>query len=318
MASPVPRPAKELSRRPRYRPVTTASDRDRRPGTPADLPLTSELYYPRPARLSLGTTVRRHWRLVLAAVLVLVTVALVIGLKRTPEYTAQAELSVGHAYVDSPAGIPGVIEATKSLASVYSRTASGSAVREGMARRLRADGISTTGTLSATPIPDSPLIRITGEAGSEREAVALANAGAEALTAYVNGQVTSDRADDAAVERFEEASTELRQALADRARATGAYRADPTPSNRVVLDRASSAVDVADLRREAIRAEYQASGRSGSNAPTLETFSPAQSATSDRSSTLQILLFIALVGGAAAGVALALLRAQRELRPSLD
>jgi hypothetical protein len=120
------------------------------------------------------------------------------------------------------------------------------------------------------------------------------------------------------VKRYAEASTEWRQALEARGRATGSYRNDPTPSNRVVLNRAAAAVDVAELRREAIRLEYQASGQSSANAPTLEAFSPANGATSDRSSTLQILVFIGLVGGLAAGAALALLRGQRELRPSLD
>lgn len=286
--------------------------------TDPEFSLTSELPYTRPARVSAATAIRRYWRVVFAVVALFVLVGLAVGLARTAEYTARAELSVGHAYVDSPAGIPGVIEATRSLASVYSRTASGQAVEDGVARRLRAQGISTAGAISATPIPDSPLIKVSGEAGSEREAIALANAGAESLAAHVNDRVTSDRTEEAAVRDFEEASTEWRQALDDRARAQGAYRADPTPSNRVVLERASSAADVAELRRETIRAQYQANGRAGANAPTLESFSPASAATSDRLTTLQILVFIALIGGFAAGVALALLRAQRELRPSLD
>lgn len=280
--------------------------------------MTSELQYTRPARLSMGTTVRRHWRIVAAAVVALVAVALVLGLKRTPEYTATAELSVGHAFVDSPAGIPGVIEATKSLASVYSRTAGGAAVYEGMTRRLREEGVETDGTISASPIPDSPLIRVTGVAGSEPEAVALANAGSEALADHVNGQVSSERADDEAAKAYEKASTEWRQALEASARATGSYRDDPSPSSRVVANRAAAKADVAELRREALRLEYQSTGQSSANAPKLETFSPANAATSDRGTTLQILLFIGLIGGLAAGVALALLRGQRELRPSLD
>ncbi|HYJ00240.1 MAG TPA: hypothetical protein VEX36_11285 [Thermoleophilaceae bacterium] len=280
--------------------------------------MTSELQYTRPARLSMGTTVRRHWRIVAAAAILFVAVALVLGLKRTPEYTATSELSVGHAFVDSPAGIPGVIEATKSLASVYSRTAGGAEVYEGMARRLRSQGIETTGAISASPIPDSPLIRVTGEADSEREAVALANAGSEALAAHVNGQVSAERSNDATVKRYEEASTEWRQALEASARATSNYRDDPSPSSRVVANRAAAKADVAELRREALRLEYQASGQSSANAPTLEAFSPSNAATSDRSSTLQILLFIGLIGGLAAGTALALLRGQQELRPSLD
>jgi hypothetical protein len=259
--------------------------------------------------------VRRHWPIVLAAVTIFLAAALILGLKRTPEYTATAELSVGHAYVDSPAGIPGVIEATKSLALVYSRTARSSTVRADAARRLRDQGISETGQITATPIPDSPLIKINGVADSEGDAVALANAGADALAANVNREVAASRTEKETVARFERASRQWRRALDARARATGTYRGDPTPTNRIVLDRASSAVEVAELRREAIREEYAASGQSSANAPTLETFSPASGATSDRSATLQMLLFIALIGGVAAGVALALLRGQRELRP---
>ena len=276
--------------------------------------MTSELKYARPLRLNVGITLRRHWPTVLATIAIFFAAALLLGIKRTPEYTATAELSVGHAYVDSPAGIPGVIEATKALASVYSRTARSSAVRDGAARRLQAQGVSETGEITATPIPDSPLIKVNGVADSEGDAVALANAGADALAAQVNREVAASRTEKATVKRFELASREWRRTLDARARATGTYRGDPTPTNRIVLDRASSAVEVAELRRDTIREQYVASGLSNSSAPTLETFSPAYSATSDRATTLQILLFIALIGGGAAGVALALLRGQRELR----
>jgi uncharacterized protein involved in exopolysaccharide biosynthesis len=46
----------------------------------------------------------------------------------------------------------------------------------------------------------------------------------------------------------------------------------------------------------------------------VETFSTASGATSDRSRKLQLLVFVGLLGGLAAGAALALLRAARDLR----
>jgi len=46
----------------------------------------------------------------------------------------------------------------------------------------------------------------------------------------------------------------------------------------------------------------------------VESFSRATGATNDRKSMMQILVFVGLLGGLAAGAALALLRAARDIR----
>ncbi len=139
--------------------------------------------------------VRRHWVIALVPVILLVAVALVLGLKRPVTYTTTANLSVGHVYVSNPVGIPTIIEATQSLASVYSRAINSSEVVQDARRRLRREhGPPVSGSLAATPIPQSPLIKVSAQSPSRSGAIALANAAAAALAAYINRQVRDNDA----------------------------------------------------------------------------------------------------------------------------
>ena len=77
-------------------------------------------------------------------------------------------------------------------------------------------------------------------------------------------------------------------------------------------------MSVALLRREALRASYLNLVQGTSSAPAVDEFSRATTATSDRFRMLQIMLFLGLVAGLAAGMALALLRTHHETRPRAD
>ena len=148
-------------------------------------------------RIDVLAAVRRHWLVALAPVVLLVAAAVVLGLKRPVTYTTTATLSVGHVYESNAAGIPTIIEATQSLASVYSRAISSTEVVQDARRRLRREHASpVSGGLSATPIPQSPLIKVSATSRSEPGAIALANAGAAALAAYINRQVRDNNAVD--------------------------------------------------------------------------------------------------------------------------
>ena len=136
---------------------------------------------------------RRHWIVAIVPVIVLVGVAAALGLQRTPRYTATASLSVGRIYINNPAGVSSVLEATKSLASVYSRSIRSTAVLQDTERRLGEGSLGASDQVTATPIPQSPLIRISAESSSARRAVALATAASGALAAYVGRQGRSDR-----------------------------------------------------------------------------------------------------------------------------
>jgi len=255
---------------------------------------------------------RRHWFLALLPVLLFVGGAVALGLKRPPRYTATANLSVGHVYVANPTGIATIIDATQSLAAVYSRAIHSEEVLQGTRNRLGAGSVS--GSFNATPLPSSPLIKVTAESSSANEAVTLANASADALTVYVNKQVRDNSASTTLAERYRSASLEYRQALDTRNRLNRRYQRKQTRANKEARDRASAAADTALLRREALQASYEQAVQGGTSSVSVESFSRASSATSDRRSMMQILVFVGLLGGLAAGAALALLRAARDIR----
>ena len=259
--------------------------------------------------------VRRHWVIALVPVILLVAVALVLGLKRPVTYTTTANLSVGHVYVSNPVGIPTIIEATQSLASVYSRAINSSEVVQDARRRLRREhGPPVSGSLAATPIPQSPLIKVSAQSPSRSGAMALANAAAAALAAYINRQVRDNDAAATISARYLRASLAYRRSVETSRRLARRFAKAPTAVNKAARDRAAAATDTAQLRRDALSASYQSTVQGGTSSVGVDIFSPASLPTSDRVRMLQILGFVGLLGGLAAGVALALLRASHDLR----
>jgi capsular polysaccharide biosynthesis protein len=261
------------------------------------------------------TAVRRHWFIALLPVVLFVAGAVVIGNKREPRYTSTANLSVGHVYITNPAGIPTILDATQSLAAVYSRAIfAGSVVKDTRARLRKQNSVPVSGSLNATPIPDSPLIKVSAVSSSPRSAVALANAGAAALANYVNNQIRDNNASVPLAERYRQAALEYRKRITTRNRMTRRYGRDPNAKNKDALDRAAAAADTALLRREAIRASYENAVQGGTSSVGVDVFSLASGASSDRSKKMQLYVFIGALGGLAAGVALALLRAAGDVR----
>jgi uncharacterized protein involved in exopolysaccharide biosynthesis len=258
---------------------------------------------------------RRHWFIALLPVVFFVAGAVALSLKRPPRYTATANLSVGHVYVGDPSGIPTIIDATQSLAAVYSRAIRSGAVVQDTKRRL-GEGSSVSGGFSATPLPNSPLIKVSAESSSERGAVALANASAAALAAYINRQVRDNSASATLSIRYRQASLGYRQRQETSDRLRRRYRQHRTRANKDARDEAAAATDTALLRREALRASYQQAVQGGTSSVAVDFFSRASAATSDRRSMAEILVFVGLMGGLAAGAALALLRAARDIRRS--
>lgn len=256
---------------------------------------------------------RRHWFLALLPVLLFVGGAVALGIKRPARYEAQANLSVGHVYINNPAGIATIIDATQALAAVYSRAIHSGEVLQDTRRRL-GEGSSVSGSFNATPLPNSPLIKVTAESSSARGAIVLANSSADALALYVNKQLRDNSASSTLSDRYRDASLKYRQALDDRNRLRRRYQRDETRANKEARDRAAAAADTALLRREALRASYEQAVQGGSASVGIESFSRASGATSDRRSMMQILVFVGLLGGLAAGAALALLRAARDIR----
>jgi capsular polysaccharide biosynthesis protein len=281
---------------------------------PERLRLASDAPQTPAPRVEVLTALRRHWFVALFPVVVFVAAAAVLALKRPVRYTSTATLSVGHVYVSNPVGIPTIIEATQSLASVYSRAINASTVVQDTRRRLGRDASSVTGGLSATPIPSSPLIRITAQSPTQHGAMALADAGAAALAVYINGQVRDSNQTTTLSTRYRQASLAYRKALDTSDRLERRYARNPTKANKAARDSASAVTDTAALRRDALRASYQTAVQGGISSVGVQVFAPAGAPASDRGEKLQLLLFVGLLGGIAAGMAFALILAARDLR----
>jgi hypothetical protein len=262
---------------------------------------------PRPG---LGEAMSRHWAIVLVSVVVFMAAAAALGVRRHPEYTAHARVAVGHVFVDNPAAVPGVLEASQMLASNDARAIEATAVL----RRTRRLADTSEGSLSATPTPSSPLIKITAKAGSARAAVRLANAASIALADYVNGQNRTNESARVTFARFHHAALDYQRKLDTEKHLQTAYNLTPTRAARAARDAASAATQAALLRRNTLSTSYQSLTQAGSSSPKVEPFARAVDATSDRRSTLEILLFVGLVAGFAVGAALAMFRAGSRAR----
>jgi uncharacterized protein involved in exopolysaccharide biosynthesis len=267
-------------------------------------------------RTDVLTALRRHWVAALLPLVLLLAVAVLLGLKRTPQYTATASISVGPVFVSNPAGISSAIQGTQSLAAVYSRIINANAVIDDTARRLSKGSTLGAGHVSATPIPESPLIKVTAVSGSDRDAVALVNAASSALAYYVNRTGRSKDEAGAISHDYRRAALRYREQLDVSKRLKRHYAEHPSADNRRAADQAAADADTELLRRDALLLTYQNSVQVRGARPPLEVFARATSASSDRYEVLQMLVFTALVGGLLAGLALALLRARPARRPA--
>jgi hypothetical protein len=185
------------------------------------------------------TALRRHWLTALLPFVLLVGAAIELGLRRTPQYTATADLSVGTIFVTNPIGIASAIQGTESLAAVYSRVVHADAVDADTARRLAERSLPNAGRVSATPIAESPMLRLTAVASSERQAVALANAASAALADYVNDEAQSQNDATVLSRRYRRAALRYRQSLRVKSRLARRYTRDPTAehSGRSIVPR---------------------------------------------------------------------------------
>jgi len=241
----------------------------------------------------------RHPLVATLPIVALVGIAAVIGLTRDPTYTANSSVSVGRADVPA-AALRGVLAANAALAAGYARTIDAEPVVRPAGDAVGLSPSEVRDRLSASPVDSTTLIRIEAEGVDEAGAVRLSNAGARSLINYVED-----------LNRRQDTGGVLRRFRAARARVERAktildrLERDPSPS-RARLEQARLDFASASLQAETVGNEYRAL-RGGPEARTIVQFvAPAADARSDRRSTLERLLLIALAAGVLVGVALAL------------
>jgi capsular polysaccharide biosynthesis protein len=246
-----------------------------------------------------------HPIIAIAPIVLLVIAALAVGHTRPATYTAQARVAIG-SFSPTQEAAPGAAYAGTQFASAYSRAITAHDVVAPVAKEtgLRPDQVA--GRLAATPIPDSPLLQISGTGPSQDEAVKLTNAATDSLLSYVRrSDITGAQAKDL-LNQYHSA-----QADADRAdsqvslRQRAANRLPNSQDARHALSASRTRADTLDLRARALRASYLEQAQSESSGIPVRTLNAAGGASSDRSKTMKLVLTIAVLAGLVVGVALA-------------
>ena len=248
--------------------------------------------------------VRDHWVLVLLPVIVLMAVAGGFALKRTPTYTAESRLTLGQ--LDVAAQAPSYVTAAQGLAATYSQAIHAGAVTKPAGKALHISALEASKRLVASPIGQTPLFLIDAKGPSAHDAVKLANAASRALVRYVDGLNASAAGVGSSLKAYKRASQQQHQAGLAVAEAQAAYGRHPSLKNRQAVTRAMQRSDSAKLRATVLASVYGNAKRVGATSNVLQILAPASTATSDRDSVAQKVLFIAAVAGLAIGVALAI------------
>jgi capsular polysaccharide biosynthesis protein len=257
----------------------------------------------------IGAAMRRYVVLVILPALLLGGLGVAYGLHRAPTYEATAE-NVVQALSPSVAQLPGAIQAAQDLASNQSRLIDSDGIAAPLARQLDTTSEYVADHVSATPVPDSTVIRIAADGASADDAIALANGAARAFADYVNAQTTTDAEGQGVLGLYREASAAYRRELAAK-QGIDRAGADASPTERL---RVAAALDAAQLRRQALAGQYQTVIQSQGTAPSLKPFVVARTATSDRIPTAEMYGFAGAIVGLVIGAALATLLANRRSR----
>jgi capsular polysaccharide biosynthesis protein len=257
--------------------------------------------------VSPGVSARQHWRMILLIILVALLIATAAAFVRSPTYTAEARLIVGKTtQLDNLAATPGLSVAGQELAASYSRLMSTPSVQNDVARRL---GGSLVGEVTATPIPQSPIIRVDGTAASGDRAKAVANAGARALIQAVDRVNTAQQAlNDKLLQQYQTADTQLlrdTQTLQALQAQLAQASASASEGLRQQVLTAQTQVDTDNLRLRAIENDFQSAHTPGQlDQQVVQRLGAAGGATSDRDTFLEMALIGGLVAGILVGVLL--------------
>jgi capsular polysaccharide biosynthesis protein len=264
-------------------------------------------------RVGLGEAIRRYPLALIVPVLVLMALGGLAALRKTPTYTATSQVVINEPLSpNAAAALPGEIEAAQALAANDSRLIGANAITTPLAARFRTTSADIAQSLSATPIPMSSLIEITARRADADSAVGLANAAANRFSSYVTAQLQTDRQASDVLARYRAAALSYNSAVSalQQLKMRGSVPAG-------TLEQASAVVAAAQLREQALSAQYESLVQAHSDAPTISTFLLADGASSNRATQLEIYVFAGAVAGLIVGAALAAALANRRYLSTL-
>jgi capsular polysaccharide biosynthesis protein len=268
-------------------------------------------------RVTTLTAARRHWLLVAVVTLIFTAAGVAVAIVRQPVYTAQTRLVVGRIDVSAPGALGSFTEATQAIASQYSRSIDAEGITHRVAPKADLTPGQVASRLSATPIPESPVIRVSAVGTNAGEAVRLANLASDALVTFTTQLNRSNPDTSRLLRRFTAASREVVVQRAELIRLRRRYVARPTRATKQDMQATEVKLRVAQLQRDTLSQAYDASTQSQAATSLVQVLERASTASSDRSRYLQFLGFIGFAAGLAVGLALATLRANRLVRRRL-
>ncbi len=269
---------------------------------------------PRP---TVGQALLRNWLLVVLPAIVFAGVGAALALSRPPTYTAEARLSVGKADPTSPA-FGGFVTAAAGLAAVYSRAVSAPGVVGPVSRQLSWSQGLVASRLTATPVQDSPIIRVIGTGPSAGSAEAVANAAAARLITYVTETNRSNPDGTRLLGLYHQVALEKAQTDASVAAANNRLALDPENGSlkSLVLQETASS-EALGLHLNGLSGAYLQAEASQAGTDVLAPLGTATSAGNDRGSKVQTMAGVGLLAGLVIGVALAMWRANELMRRRL-
>jgi uncharacterized protein involved in exopolysaccharide biosynthesis len=257
---------------------------------------------------------RRYWPVVVVSVLVGGLIAAAAIVVRDPVYKADTRLAVGVTTVTSQ-NFPGTIDASQSLAAGYARVIDSPPVQRYVYKRLGGSPDTHGDSVSASPIPDTTLVRLEAYSDSPERAARLANLSSAGLVEYA-ARISSESASTTdELDRYREAAKNLASETIRRDEARDRFEASGATAARDAYVAAVADAETARLTlRQAETAFQEAGVQQGLDRP-VQLITEATGAAGDSSAFAQKALFAGLVGGAILGLGLAALRDVRLHRP---
>ncbi len=297
------------------------TDHPRAPGAGQPTPRRSDVAQePAPGRAPVLTTLRTHPVLTTASVLGTVALAVLVAWVQPVTHTAEARLAVAGGDLAAQA-VPGYALASQELAANYARYVNNSDDQGSLEEEIGADAGSIS-SVTASPVPESNVVRIVVDAADPATATAAARRLAETLIARVAAASTEEEAA-TVLEEFTAISTAVAEAEQDAARAqaeVGAAAAGApgdVEALRAAAARAAADLSVLRVQQEALGQRYRTLVDTISSVD-LTVVEPAEITGDDRAARAQRYALAGVLAGLLAAYALAGRRRRRRAAAGFD
>lgn len=222
-------------------------------------------------------TAARHWKSMVAGTLVGGLLGAGAGFLLPVEHTAEARLAVA-AGNDSAFAVAGFPVAVRDLAQNYARWVQNNTTDGEWAQ-------PNATSVSATPIPESGVIRVEATSPDADDAVAAADNVAQKLQDEVD-QVTAGAQPEAALQEYRKLAPQVSAAWAAVSVAESAFGRSPSAANAAALAEARAGLAEAQLIQDAQGDRYRRLVADPVSVSQLTEIAPAAPAGNDRSSNI--------------------------------